>query len=351
MLSRSTLRAAVLRRFDHLGVFDRVAARNRRRITVVQYHGVTTSGGPRGTSYRKKHVEVGRFEAQMRWLKERYRMIPLDDVVSHLVEGAPLPDRPAVITFDDGFRNNYTVAYPVLKSLGLPATLFVPTDFVSGKGPLWLDRIEYSLNETRRASIALDILGVDVTLRLESDRDRTASKKLVKSLLRAASPRLIEGVVGQLEAKAGVAVAGDRNSQGDYAPLTWQEAAEMSASGLVSVGSHTVSHPILPRCTASEMEHELTASKRLIEANIGRECRLFCYPNGDFDGGTQAAVGKAGYAGAACSVQGFNDERTDVLAIRRVGIPGTVPLPEFAALVSGTLFLFANMRRLALRAS
>jgi peptidoglycan/xylan/chitin deacetylase (PgdA/CDA1 family) len=155
---------------------------------------------------------------------------------------------------------------------------------------------------------------------------------------------LIASVVAQLEARAGTALGGDRHAQGDYAPLTGDELGEMDGSGLISVGSHTVTHPILPRCSPDQLEAELTVSRRIIEKLLGHACRLFCYPNGDFDATTQTAVEQAGYAGAVCSRLGFNQRGADVFAITRLGIPGTLPMAEFAALVSGSLFLLNRLR-------
>lgn len=341
---RATVRRHVISTLHRLGAFARLRRRNRGRVTIVQYHGVTTSRRGDLLSFRKKHVEATQFAGQMRWLRDLYNVVPLERIVAHYLTGVPLPEYCAAITFDDGFRNNYTVAYPVLQELSLPATIFVPTDFVSGHGPLWLDRIEYAFNTTPREHLALEILGVPVSFPLTNEQERAGSKRLLKNLLRQASPALIAGVVAELEAHAGVALGEDRDAQGDYAPLTWDELSEMQGSRLVSVGSHTVTHPILPQCSAGQVDHELQRSKSVIEDILGRGCNMFCYPNGDFDPSIRAAVGRAGYAGAVCSRQGLNDGSTDLLTMKRIGVPGTVPLSEFAALVSGSLFLLSGAR-------
>lgn len=338
------VRQRLLERLDRLGVFERIRLRNRRRTTILQYHGVTASHGSEALSFRRKHVEAKQFEAQMRWLHRRYNVVPVDRIVAHYRDGSPLPDRCAAVTFDDGFRNTYLMAYPVLGALALPATMFVPTDFVSGRGPLWLDRVEYALNRTARPSLALDILGISVPLRMTSDRERTESKRLLKNLIRDTSAALIAEVVAQLEDRAGVALTRESQLRGDYAPVTWDELREMRGSGLISVGSHTITHPFLPQCTPEAVRHELQGSKSLIEQMLGVSCRLFCYPNGEFDGGTRSAVQEAGYTGAVCSRLGVNDADTDVLAIKRIGVSGMLSMAEFAALVSGTLPMLWDIR-------
>lgn len=326
-----------------LGVFDRVARWNKRKVTIVQYHGVTASPGPfQGIENHKgKHLTAAKFLDQMRYLRTQYQVVPLQEIVSHYLAGTPLPDCCAAITFDDGYRNNYSIAYPILRAFNLPATIFVTTEFISGNNPLWVDRIEYALNKTSKELLELDIPGEEVALSLKNDRERVTAKELLNALLKRSSQGLRSVVVNQLEERAERALGGRRDDQGDYASLTWDEVAEMQSSGLITIGSHTATHPILPRCSSAEVEDELVLSKTLIEKILGRACGLFCYPNGDFDAGTRAAVGRAGYVGAASSMRGLNDDQADLLALKRLGVPDRFSLAEFAATVSGGLFLLS----------
>lgn len=341
--TRTAVRSRLLERLYRAGVFDRLL-RRRPGLTIVQYHGVTATGSEMPLNFRRKHVPLEQFKLQMTWLRQRYEILSLDVALARARGGAPLPDSCAVITFDDGFRNNYTQAYPVLTGLGLPATIFVPTGFVSGHGALWLDRIEYALNSTPVSHLTVDTLGQTIALPAGSEAERVASKRRLKTVLMGARPADAARAVAQLEQRARISLGGDRDEQGDYAPVSWEELAEMQSTGRVGVGSHTVTHPILPRCSPQQLEHELTASKARIERVLGEACTFFCYPNGEFDARVQRAVAEAGYAGAVCSLLGINRRDIDTLALRRLGINGTLSMAEFAALVSGGLLLFARAR-------
>lgn len=344
------MRKQVIDRLFQLGVFDQVARWNKKKVTIVQYHGVTASPGPfQGIENHKgKHLAAAKFLDQMRYLRTHYQVVPVEEIVSHLVANTLLPDCCAAITFDDGYRNNYSVAYPILRALNLPATIFVTTEFVSGNNPLWVDRIEYALNKTSRELLELDIPGERVALSLKSDRERVAAKEFLAAMLKRSSQGLRSRVVSQLEEKTERTLGGRRDDQGDYASLTWDEVVEMQSSGLITIGSHTVTHPILPRCASAEVEQELALSKALIENMLGRACGLFCYPNGDFDAETKAAVGRAGYVGAASSMRGLNDGQTDPLALKRLGVPDRFSLAEFAARVSGGLLLLSRIKSMVI---
>lgn len=340
------IRNQVLTSLFRLGVFDCVTKWNRKKVVIVQYHGVTKSAGPYpGIENRKgKHLSEKKFLEQMRYLHARYRTVPLETIVSRIVRGAPLPDGCAAITFDDGYRNNYSVAYPILQRFNLPATIFVTTDFISGKSPLWVDRIEYALNKTRREALELNVMGRPIDLSLKNDRERGAAADSLTALLKKADQTWRSEVLVQLEEKADIALGGRRDDQGDYAPSTWDEIAEMQSGRLITIGSHTATHPILPQCSSEEIAHELVVSKALIESTLGRPCQHFCYPNGDFDARTMAEVRKAGHISAVCSMRGLDDSRTDPFAIKRIGVPARFSLAEFAARVSGGLLLLSRLK-------
>lgn|SRR5574337_203846 len=332
------------------GAFDYVARWNRKKVTIVQYHGVTAMPEPNQgiENCQGKHLAAGKFLDQMRYLHAHYHVVPLETIVSHYMKGTPFPDCCAVITFDDGYRNNYSVAYPILRAFDLPATIFVTTDFVSGKSPLWVDRIEYALSKSHKELLELDVLRKRMTLSLNNDQERVTAQRLLKAVLKGLSQGLRSEVVSQLEEKAGSALGGTRDDQGDFAPLTWDEVVEMQRSQLITIGSHTVTHPILPRCSPAEVEHELALSKALIEKVLSRSCRHFCYPNGDFNAGTRAEVRKAGHISAVCSMRGLNDGQTDLFAIKRIGVPARFSLAEFAARVSGGLLLLSRLKSMVM---
>src|SRR3989304_984073 len=123
---------------------------------VVLYHGVTGNTSPkRIENYRGKHVRKDAFSYQITWLKRHFEIVPLRSI-EDCVQRRRYPDRSlCAITFDDGYRNNYTNAFPVLKRMGVPATIFLTTGFIDRKFPLWPDALEMSLGAITNSTISI----------------------------------------------------------------------------------------------------------------------------------------------------------------------------------------------------
>jgi peptidoglycan/xylan/chitin deacetylase (PgdA/CDA1 family) len=118
----------------------------------------------------------------------------------------------------------------------------------------------------------------------------------------------------------------------EFAPINWEQAREMDASGL-SIESHTVTHPILTNISQTELDYELQTSKKRLETALGREVENFCYPNGSFDAQVRRSVENAGYKCAVTTNYGFNEKQTNQFALNR--IDALAAIENFAQSVSG----------------
>jgi len=334
----------------HLSQLSRVWRRlNRRKIVVAMYHGFTSVDAHDGIeNHEGKHLHLRDFEAQLAFLKHHYQVIPLDAVVRALTLGTPLPDRAAVITVDDGYRSTYTVAFPALKRLHLPASVYLATDFVENRHFLWTDRVEYAVNHSRRD--ALEFESGEKTLRLDlGDLDaRKAADRRLRSAIKALPQDSRDRAVDDVERAAGCAVTDVAGELPLYDPLSWSDAHEMAESGLVTIGSHTHTHVILSRCEPSRVSEELTTSKRMLESRLGRPCTQFCYPNGrtgDFNAATREQVKTHGFTSALTTVYGMNDRQTDVFAFTRYNLGKPMRKGEVAVRLSGLMDLGSLLRR------
>lgn len=234
----------------------------RRQPLVVLVHGVTTNEAPEGTeNYRGKHVPARFFRKWMEWLRGHFDVVPLA-AIEQLVIDCRRPTRPMCsITFDDGYRNNFTSAFPVLRELGLPATLFVTTRFVDRRQPLWVDRLEYALNHGSG-----------------SFAERIAEDMKIRAHLKTLTTTERETALSEIVARTGADVRAVLDQQEDYAPATWDQIREMSRAG-VAIGAHTETHPILSRETSDAQRREIVESVERIRAEVGA-CRHFAYPDG-----------------------------------------------------------------------
>jgi peptidoglycan/xylan/chitin deacetylase (PgdA/CDA1 family) len=264
-------------------------------------------------------VSEKNFAGQLEYLLRYYEVMPLERAVELIERGESLPENAAAITFDDGYRDNYDKALPLLERHGCTATFFVSTAPLSDRQPLWPNELFLWFAETRAARLVLpgaSLNGERLSFELGSRRRRKAAHRAVEALLLRVGNAERERLIGEIAERLGVSRAAERPAM-----LTWAQVKKIAAAGM-TIGSHTATHPVLSMLTADDAMKELTGSKASLERELSRSVTLFAYPFGspaDFNRETQALVLKAGYTAACSTIIGVNDAGADRLALRRVG--------------------------------
>lgn len=258
------------------------------------------------------------FERHIDWLARRFRFVTLDDVGAHVASGVPFSEPVVAITFDDGYRDVYEHAFPVLRRKGIPGAMFVVTSLVGRRDWQVHDKLYQIVskgfatwNDPRRELVgALAHVGVPGA---EILRDRavfrnptTVTATLLPNLSQADVDRVIHG----LEANLGY----DTNAIPPT--LDWSEIETMRRNG-VTIGSHTETHVSLPMETPEKVATELVGSRLTLEDRLGERVRHFAYPGGHFTNATVDATAQAGYdyAYTACS---HVESRHPALTIERL---------------------------------
>ncbi len=327
--------AAVL---HYLGLLRLIRWINRRRLLVLTYHGVLPSASLAPGFLSRNVVTEEDFRWQMRYLTKAYHCLPLSKAAERLRAGEALPPYSAVVTFDDGFRNNYLYAFPILRAYGVPATIFLATGHVGqGTRPLWTERASLLIARTPKPGITLDVDGRRIDLVLGTEVERAwAARRLVRTM-KGMSIEARDLVLRDLERQAAVPGGNGLPDQERYAFLDWDEVREMDRCG-IEFGSHTVTHAILASLSDEQRQAEVVRSKEDIEEQLKHPCRLFAYPNGtpeDFDETDAANLEKAGYLCAVTQVPGFNDRGVHPYELRRLNIGRGHRGVLFVAQVSG----------------
>lgn len=295
---------------------------HRRQLSVLMFHGFAQGTLLPYENLEHKHLEVAKWRVFASWLARRYRVIPLSEAVDCLERGKSLPDYALCVTMDDGFRSTHELAFPVLKELGMPASIYLATDFVDEKRPIWVDRVSYSLIQAGKGYAEL---------------------RSVKARLRSKPQDQIEQVVAEIEKQTGHAMpasVNDPSLPATQRSLDWDQIIAMRDSGLVEFGSHTCTHRIVGRCSQVVASEELNKSRRIIEERTGARCDLFCYPNGtpgDFTDESEALAREAGYRTTLTTVAGWNAPNTSPFALRRLGVNNELNLTRFRLMVSGVM--------------
>jgi peptidoglycan/xylan/chitin deacetylase (PgdA/CDA1 family) len=302
---------------------------NRGKILVLLYHGVGAGALDPVLNFDGLHVRVEHFERQMRYLAAHYSVITLDQLLDGTLDvGARKPL--AAITFDDGYRNLYRHAYPVLRRLGLPATVFVISDFLQyGRAPWW-DRLRAMVASTRCPGVRVLTWGMERWLPLVTvAHKRTALRTLVPDL-QGLPPEQREELLTRLAEELGV----EERELKTCRPLCAHQLREMARAG-ISVGAHGRSHDSFLHLNRERLLVELIESKHVVESVTGRPVHWLAYPYGDFSREAVEAAIEAGYRGALTTIEGLNDGIPDPFAVRRIGVDDTTTLPHFIVAVSG----------------
>lgn len=316
---------------------------NKNKLLVVMYHGVTQSDydPPVWTQ-----LPVSVFRRQLEFLRKNYSFVTLSEVVDAIRNRCPLPERAALITFDDGYRNNYGVAFPLLRELGVPAAIFLTVDYIGSDEILWFDELYFLLQEAARRRIRLDLPVRPAREKLQAGRVWDCYEILAETLKRSgAETRTVE----MERLRASVPLDKKPGLMNDFGMMSWDELREMQRSELIEFGVHTATHRILSELEEKEWEREILLPRVKLEQELETEIASFCFPNGrpliDFSQEHRDYLLKSGYSCAFSTQNGIFDLRCDDrMAIGRIPA-GNDPTSEpdyFALNTSGALRFAKN---------
>jgi peptidoglycan/xylan/chitin deacetylase (PgdA/CDA1 family) len=323
---------------EALGVNRLSAAVHRNRPLILTFHGVTSELGDTICNDEGLHLHRPLFERLMQHVARYYNPVPLSRIVDWLEGKGAAPERGVAVTFDDGFRNVLTDAAPILKKHGIPATLFVTTDFVFKKEMLWPDRLLSALTLTKEPRVGVLSGGVVREFNMANRAGKLDAYRLLNGLCKSMPGDERLALVEETVRRLNVSESKLFSAWSGFRPLEPEELRLLPKYG-VTVGAHTCSHPVMARVSAHDQTHELVESKRLIEATTGVVCDEFAYPNGgpgDFNADTRTRVVDAGYRSAFTTIKKRVSHADDRFEIPRCTLThNRLTLAEFSAELSG----------------
>lgn len=309
------------------GVFGILrTAVQRKRALVLRYHSVAALED-RADRYLDHGLTItpDAFERQLAFLTRHYTIVPLQDIVDRLRRGLAPYNKAIAITFDDGFRDNYTRAFPLLRRYQAPATFYLTTGCIDNRQLFWVTHLRYMITLTRTLQLQTTVEPFSFDFMLPHGREE-AFRTLVVRMKNIPTPKRLD-LLAELKEKLAV----------DDTPLrtlmmSWQEVRDMHSQGM-SFGAHTVTHPNLPNTSLDEAEQEIRESKETIETYLHAPVLDFSYPNGrgssHLTDQIKEIVRHTGFHSAVTSVGGGIDLGQDPFALKRVGVykkHGSIPL-------------------------
>jgi peptidoglycan/xylan/chitin deacetylase (PgdA/CDA1 family) len=245
-------------------------------LTIYLLHGVIERQPPGVRNYTVKHLLADRFRELCASLSASGTAVGADDAVAMIGGDEPLPDRAFLLSFDDGFLNNLTVAAPIMADHGIPGVFYVTSGFVEGNTASWIDLIEDAVDRTSRADLPLPWSGERMPTR--TPEERIALLDEVRRVVKARNDLDPYAVASEFRDAAAV---------GDFVPhpdldqkMTWEQVRELAGGDGFRVGGHSHSHRIMSFLPPGDLRDEVDTSLALLSGAIGEPVRHYSYPEG-----------------------------------------------------------------------
>lgn len=305
-------------------------AQRSRRLLVLAYHRV---GELPNRDYPFQHeimsATADAFDEQMTFLKKNFNVVNFHTLADMADAGEPIPPNSVVITFDDGYADNYTTAFPILQSHGLTASIYVATGFIDAQAPFWFDMLSYYVMKMKPGILHLnrDNFRVDVT-----EENRSEVRRSLGQAVRVVSDASRLLILEELAQQSDVSPSPEERELAR--PMTWDEVRALDRAG-IEIGSHTVSHPFMVQLNDNELASELTQSKQRIEQETGTTVQSLSYPTGGaqfYDDRTVRMAQTAGYRFAVSyDHASVKLPKLKPFEIPRIHVEPFVTLPDFKA--------------------
>jgi peptidoglycan/xylan/chitin deacetylase (PgdA/CDA1 family) len=280
---------------------------NKPKVLLLVYHRVLKN---KHSSPLNNIVSLSGFIKQIDEIAKRHAIVTLTDIIQQCHFGKPKAKIQVVLTFDDGYSDNYEIVLPVLQKKGLPASFFIIADYINSNVPLWDWQVIHLLN----SDVSIKSTTIDnQIIRQGIFESRLSFAFRILEKMKPISPAKRREAISYLRPKTNTSFESDRC-------MSWQEVKKMSEAGM-EIGSHGLSHRSLAMLPYYEAKEEIKKSKEIIEYNIEKPCYHFSFPYGgnqDYNQPLIDCVKEAGYRTCLLNVHGYNYIENDSFCFKRI---------------------------------
>lgn len=286
------------------------ARRRTNGIVILMFHKVNSNYDPLPLS-----IKIKFFEKIINEIKKDHEIISINEINNNY-DALKTKGIKFILTFDDGYKDNYINAFPVLKRFNVPATIYLSIDHVDGALVFWYEKLTHAILETKVDTIDLSEFGLGKICLRTKNQKFDALYELNQTLKILTEDKRTELVDIILERSG---------TKGKFKPsemLEWSMIHEMNKSS-ISFGSHTLTHPILSQESLDRVTKEVGLSKQIIEERLDQNVCSFAYPNGtdsDFNDLVVNEVIDAGYSNACTTIEGVNTNLKKPYHLKRINI-------------------------------
>ncbi len=260
------------------------------------------------------------FFEQMHWLKRNCNILSADELIEISIKNTKIPKQSAAVTFDDGYKDNYELAFPILKSLNIPAVFFIPTQSIIERKLGWWEIISYLVKKSSSKSLEVNSKKISIVDNQEKKQAIAHLIELFKTTPFSETENLLTLISEQCRVNFPSTETQSQNL------MSWEEVKEVSNNG-ITIGSHTHSHRVLSTISESNQLEELNKSKTILEDKLKKEINLIAYPVGGyntFSNNTKKLAQESGYKIGFSFNTGINQQQiNDCYDIKRVNAPNS----------------------------
>ena len=256
------------------GIFSLTQLLSRNQLTIFNFHRIRDDNDPVIFDDSLFGPNIQTVTKHMKWLKSNADPVSEEDLLNHFRKGSKLPSRGFMITFDDGYLDNYTLGLPLFKELNIPAIYFVPTKVIQERGIGWWDMIYYMLKKTEHKEIYFR------GERFEVPKPVMPLAEIFNGKMKLLTSNENHALIDELSHATGVSIPSQELCSREM--MTWDQIREVDKT-CVKIGSHTHSHRVLATLDLETQRHELNHSKQILEKELGRKVTSFSYPVGGYE--------------------------------------------------------------------
>ena len=287
---------------------------------ILLYHGVTDYDNYGLVNSSGKHINHKEFEKQMEYIANRTNIISLDEFLEIKSNSKPLPPKTTIVTFDDGFKNNLTVAAPILEKYQIKTTFYISAGIINENKMFWVDIIEDCILRSKKKVITLKNFSNNFAdIEIADGQKKIIAINKVKSFAKSLRVKkkniLIENLIEATN------IQPSSKEAKEYEVMTWNDIRELNSNPLFSIGGHSMYHDILTSLSKKDMERDVVNCQNLLTNKLGQEIRHFSYPEGkssDYDDNLIEVLRKIGVKCSPTAELGLNSKDLDPFKLKRV---------------------------------
>ena len=296
-------------------------SKNSSEFSIFLFHGVISKNPFKIRNYNNKHLNKDKFVKFLKYVKSIGNCISFDDLLIIKREGLKIKRNTFLITFDDGFENNYSIAAPILDDFKLHSTFYFSTDFIDKNSMSWIDQIEYLVEKTIVKRITLSLpkkYEFDISTNKKKIIFLDYIRYVVKKNLRFDVNKLILLLSEKLEVK----LITNSNSPIDK-KITWKKIKKMQSNKLFLIGGHSHKHLSLNSFKSDGFKYQINKSRSLFKEKLNHDLKYYSYPEGQKIDFNEKIIDYLKYKKIICcptAQYGFNNLKTDLFKLKRISI-------------------------------